>query len=67
MRKYVVEPSHMWWPGTLVQVSLFRALHEKEETEGGGVSRGMSRAKFFLVAFACSFGYGFGTDGRARQ
>jgi hypothetical protein len=24
MRKYVVEPAHMWWPGTLVQVSLFR-------------------------------------------
>ena len=24
LRKYVVEPAHMWWPGTLVQVSLFR-------------------------------------------
>ncbi|KAL6911844.1 hypothetical protein ACP4OV_000649 [Aristida adscensionis] len=24
MRKYVVEPAHMWWPGNLVQVSLFR-------------------------------------------
>jgi len=24
MRKYVVEPAHMWWPSTLVQVSLFR-------------------------------------------
>ncbi|KAK1423781.1 hypothetical protein QVD17_19089 [Tagetes erecta] len=24
LRKFVVEPSHMWWPGTLVQVSLFR-------------------------------------------
>jgi len=23
MRKYVVEPAHMWWPSTLVQVSLF--------------------------------------------
>ena len=23
-RKYVVEPAHMWWPSTLVQVSLFR-------------------------------------------
>ncbi|KAL6615631.1 hypothetical protein ACP70R_037901 [Stipagrostis hirtigluma subsp. patula] len=56
MRKYVVEPAHMWWPGTLVQVSLFRALHDKEDdkpaAEGGG---GMSRAKFFLVALACSF------------
>ncbi|CAN6280599.1 unnamed protein product [Urochloa humidicola] len=56
MRRYVVEPAHMWWPGTLVQVSLFRALHEKENNgqpaEGG---RTTSRAKFFLVALACSF------------
>lgn len=26
LRKYVVEPAHMWWPGTLVQVSLFRSV-----------------------------------------
>ena len=24
LRKYVVEPAHMWWPATLFQVSLFR-------------------------------------------
>lgn len=48
MRKYVVEPAHMWWPSTLVQVSLFRALHEKED-------RRMSRSKFFIIALACSF------------
>ncbi|KAG5548347.1 hypothetical protein RHGRI_013893 [Rhododendron griersonianum] len=24
LRKYVVEPAHMWWPSNLVQVSLFR-------------------------------------------
>ncbi|KAK9166192.1 hypothetical protein Scep_001383 [Stephania cephalantha] len=47
-RRYVVEPAHMWWPGTLVQVSLFRALHEKEDKR-------MSRAKFFLIAMICSF------------
>ncbi|XP_010933427.2 oligopeptide transporter 4 [Elaeis guineensis] len=50
MRKYVVEPAHMWWPSTLVQVSLFRALHEKEE-------RRMTRAKFFVIALACSFAW----------
>ncbi|ONH90786.1 hypothetical protein PRUPE_8G074200 [Prunus persica] len=48
LRKYVVEPAHMWWPNTLVQVSLFRALHEKDEQR-------MSRAKFFLIALVCSF------------
>ncbi|MQL73878.1 hypothetical protein Taro_006205 [Colocasia esculenta] len=60
LRKYVVEPAHMWWPGTLVQVSLFRALHEKDDgptpaanhSDGG---RRLSRAKFFLVVFFCSF------------
>ncbi|KAJ3680673.1 hypothetical protein LUZ60_016951 [Juncus effusus] len=52
MRKYVVEPAHMWWPSTLVQVSLFRALHEKEEKR-------MSRAKFFLIALTCSFAWYF--------
>ncbi|GFZ15659.1 oligopeptide transporter 4 [Actinidia rufa] len=50
LRKYVVEPAHMWWPSTLVQVSLFRALHEKDKTR-------MSRAKFFLIALFCSFSW----------
>ncbi|XP_051133931.1 oligopeptide transporter 4-like [Andrographis paniculata] len=50
LRKYVVEPAHMWWPGTLVQVSLFRALHEKDK-------QGMSRAKFFLIVLICSFSW----------
>ncbi|ONK55788.1 uncharacterized protein A4U43_C10F990 [Asparagus officinalis] len=50
MRRYVVDPAHMWWPGTLVQVSLFRALHEKENTRS-------SRAKFFTIALICSFAW----------
>ncbi|XP_010244696.1 PREDICTED: oligopeptide transporter 4-like [Nelumbo nucifera] len=48
LRKYVVEPAHMWWPYTLAQVSMFRALHEKDD-------QGMSRGKFFLIALICSF------------
>lgn len=51
MRKYVVEPAHMWWPNTLVQVSLFRALHEKDDN----ADKHISRAKFFLIALVCSF------------
>jgi OPT family oligopeptide transporter len=50
LRKYVVEPAHMWWPSTLVQVSLFRALHEKDDQR-------MTRAKFFVIALVCSFGW----------
>ncbi|KAI5655076.1 hypothetical protein M9H77_32263 [Catharanthus roseus] len=58
LRKYVVEPAHMWWPSTLVQISLFRTLHEKEETNGdssNGNKRPMTRSKFFVIALACSF------------
>ncbi|KAF6986098.1 hypothetical protein CFC21_003889, partial [Triticum aestivum] len=52
-RRYLVEPVAMWWPSNLVQVSLFRALHEKERRRKGGTTR----TQFFMVAFACSFAY----------
>lgn len=52
-RRYLVEPAEMWWPANLVQVSLFRALHEEEERPKGGVTR----SQFFLIAFICSFAY----------
>ncbi|MCO5596992.1 hypothetical protein L7F22_051064 [Adiantum nelumboides] len=50
-RKYLIEPAHMWWPSTLVQVSLFRTLHEKES------SKGLSRSQFFLIFMIVSFAY----------
>ncbi|KAK2408537.1 OPT super [Trifolium repens] len=52
-RRYLVEPAAMWWPQNLVQVSLFRALHEKEERQKGGLTRN----QFFLITFICSFAY----------
>ncbi|XVF62199.1 hypothetical protein PTKIN_Ptkin08bG0198100 [Pterospermum kingtungense] len=52
-RRYLVEPAAMWWPQNLVQVSLFRALHEKEERAKGRLTRN----QFFLIAFVCSFSY----------
>lgn len=52
-RKYLVEPAAMWWPANLVQVSLFRALHEKEVRPKGGLTRN----QFFLIALTCSFAY----------
>ncbi|XP_055826655.1 oligopeptide transporter 7-like [Solanum dulcamara] len=52
-RKYLVEPAAMWWPHNLVQVSLFRALHEKEER----AKNELTRNQFFLIAFLCSFAY----------
>lgn len=50
MRKFVVEPATMWWPATMPQVSLFRALHEKEHDK-----QWMSRGKFFMVSCIASF------------
>lgn len=52
-RKYLVESPYMWWPANLVQVSLFRALHEKEVRPKGG----QTRLQFFLLVLITSFAY----------
>ncbi|OAY43433.1 oligopeptide transporter 3 [Manihot esculenta] len=52
LRRYLVDPVEMWWPANLAQVSLFRALHEKETK-----SKGMSRMRFFLIVMTASFLY----------
>ncbi|KAF8030988.1 hypothetical protein BT93_D0237 [Corymbia citriodora subsp. variegata] len=52
-RQYLVDSPYMWWPANLVQVSLFRALHEKERRPKGG----LTRLQFFLVVFISSFAY----------
>ncbi|XP_034898206.1 oligopeptide transporter 3 [Populus alba] len=52
LRRYLVYPVEMWWPSNLAQVSLFRALHEKDPK-----SKGMTRMRFFLIAMTASFFY----------
>ncbi|KAJ4899434.1 Oligopeptide transporter 5 [Raphanus sativus] len=52
-RKFLVDSPYMWWPSNLVQVSLFRALHEKEEKCEGK----QTRLRFFLIVFFLSFVY----------
>lgn len=52
-RKYLVEPGEMWWPSILIQVSLFRALHEKEKRPKGRTTR----TQFFLIVMITSFAY----------
>ncbi|CAN6564707.1 unnamed protein product [Malus baccata var. baccata] len=52
-RRILVDPEQMWWPSNLVQVSLFRALHEKDKRPKGG----MTRSQFFLIVMICSFCY----------
>ncbi|XP_072970553.1 oligopeptide transporter 1-like [Typha angustifolia] len=52
-RKYLVDSPYMWWPANLVQVSLFRALHEEEKRPKGR----LSRLQFFLISLISSFAY----------
>ncbi|KAI7733071.1 hypothetical protein M8C21_022526 [Ambrosia artemisiifolia] len=52
-RKFLVDSPYMWWPASLVQVSLFRALHEEEKRPKGG----LSRVQFFTIVLICSFAY----------
>ncbi|XP_051135492.1 oligopeptide transporter 1-like [Andrographis paniculata] len=52
-RRLLVDSPFMWWPDSMVQVSLFRALHEKDERPKGG----LSRVQFFLVVLISSFAY----------
>ncbi|XP_047957244.1 oligopeptide transporter 5-like [Salvia hispanica] len=52
-RKFLVDSPYMWWPSNLVQVSLFRALHEVEVRRKGG----LTRLQFFTVVSVSSFCY----------
>ncbi|CAK9182213.1 unnamed protein product [Ilex paraguariensis] len=52
-RKFLVDSPYMWWPSNLVQVSLFRALHEDENRPKAG----LTRLQFFLVVLISSFSY----------
>jgi OPT family oligopeptide transporter len=52
-RRFLVDSPYMWWPSNLVQVSLFRALHEKERRPKGG----LTRLQFFFMVFVGSFAY----------
>ncbi|ONK79340.1 uncharacterized protein A4U43_C01F5370 [Asparagus officinalis] len=52
-RKFLVDSPYMWWPSNLVQVSLFRAMHEDEKRPKGG----MTRLQFFITVFISSFAY----------
>ncbi|KAL3820753.1 hypothetical protein ACJIZ3_006658 [Penstemon smallii] len=52
-RKYLVDSPYMWWPSNLVQVSLFRALHEVEIRRKGG----LTKLQFFIMVLVSSFSY----------
>ncbi|ORX65275.1 oligopeptide transporter 1 [Linderina pennispora] len=50
-REFLVYPSAMIWPATLVSVTLFRTFHEHS------VWNGWSRTRMFWVCFAASFAW----------
>lgn len=52
-RKFLVDSPYMWWPSNLVQVSLFRALHEVDIRRKGG----LTRLQFFIIVLISSFSY----------
>ncbi|KAL4784292.1 OPT oligopeptide transporter protein-domain-containing protein [Aspergillus varians] len=57
-RRFLVYPSFCIWPRSLVTVALNQSLHEDESVAVPGPFKrlyGMSRYKFFLLAFACMF------------
>jgi len=52
LRRFLVWPSSMIWPGALVNCALFNTLHKSySQTDRGR----MTREKFFCIAFGCSF------------
>ncbi|XP_077223008.1 oligopeptide transporter 5-like [Tasmannia lanceolata] len=53
LMKFLVDNPYMWWPSTLLDVSLYRALHEDEVRSKGQ----LTRLQFFLIALISSFAY----------
>ncbi|KAF9388683.1 hypothetical protein CPB97_000628 [Podila verticillata] len=54
IRRFLVRPAHMVWPGTLVVASLFRSLHVQQSEDNHGR---MPRMKYFLIITTGSFLY----------
>ncbi|KAB5570146.1 OPT family small oligopeptide transporter [Coniochaeta sp. 2T2.1] len=60
MRKYLVYPASMIWPGNLVSVTLMNAMYEKNEKPDPSVFGGrMPRYYWFGLITICSFVYYF--------
>ncbi|KAF8139359.1 OPT oligopeptide transporter [Mycena galopus ATCC 62051] len=57
-RRFLVAPPSMIWPTNLVNCALFNTLHSQYYA-GIGTRGGLSRERFFLYAFLCSFSWYF--------
>jgi len=56
-RRYLVRPSGMIWPGTLISASMFSTLHKEENKPANGWR--ITRSKFFLCIFSGSVAFYF--------
>lgn len=52
-RQFLVRPSGMIWPGTLMSTALFTTLHKEENVVANGWK--ITRWRFFFIVWACSF------------
>ncbi|UPK96738.1 hypothetical protein LCI18_007673 [Fusarium solani-melongenae] len=52
-RRFLVRPSGMIWPGTLMSAAMFSTLHKQENKPAGGWT--ISRWKFFYIVWTVSF------------
>ncbi|KAA1468341.1 small oligopeptide transporter [Dentipellis sp. KUC8613] len=53
-KRFLVSPPSMIWPANLVNCALFNTLHSQNYA-GIGSRGGVSRERFFLYAFLCTF------------
>ena len=56
-RRFLVRPSGMIWPGTLMSAAMFGTLHKQDNKPANGWT--MSRWKFFYIVWGCAFGFYF--------
>lgn len=56
-RRFLVRPSGMIWPGTLMSAAMFSTLHKQENKPANGWT--ISRWKFFYIIWASAFAFYF--------
>lgn len=56
-RRYLVRPSSMIWPGTLMSTAMFTTMHSSENKPAGGWM--ITRWRFFLLVWSGAFAWYF--------
>ena len=56
-RRFLVRPSGMIWPGTLMSAAMFSTLHKQENKPANGWT--VSRWKFFYIVWSIAFAFYF--------